>query len=162
MSDYIADASLFCLLHRGRQILEWSTPHNRTRSETRLTTSDCSGDGLFCSTLTLSKAVANETGEYRCFYKSLPIEDGKTSVAVYVFIQGMIFTCNFVGQVFNKKISTFFIVFDSFSHCLPEKVGETVGMLQKCLAHTSFVVFQDNLLTSSFFITSSFWWHHHI
>uniref|UniRef100_A0A673N708 receptor protein-tyrosine kinase n=1 Tax=Sinocyclocheilus rhinocerous TaxID=307959 RepID=A0A673N708_9TELE len=76
---------------RGRQILEWSTPHNRTRSETRLTTTDCSGNGLFCSTLTLSKAVANETGEYRCFYKNLPIEDGKTSISVYVFIQGMIF-----------------------------------------------------------------------
>ncbi|XP_051954755.1 vascular endothelial growth factor receptor 2 isoform X1 [Xyrauchen texanus] len=72
---------------RGRQILEWSTPHNRTRSENRLTTSDCSGDGLFCSTLTLTKAVANETGEYRCFYKNLPIEDGKTSKAVYVFVQ---------------------------------------------------------------------------
>uniref|UniRef100_A0A673N712 receptor protein-tyrosine kinase n=1 Tax=Sinocyclocheilus rhinocerous TaxID=307959 RepID=A0A673N712_9TELE len=72
---------------RGRQILEWSTPHNRTRSETRLTTTDCSGNGLFCSTLTLSKAVANETGEYRCFYKNLPIEDGKTSISVYVFIQ---------------------------------------------------------------------------
>uniref|UniRef100_A0A673NDW4 receptor protein-tyrosine kinase n=1 Tax=Sinocyclocheilus rhinocerous TaxID=307959 RepID=A0A673NDW4_9TELE len=68
-------------------ILEWSTPHNRTRSETRLTTTDCSGNGLFCSTLTLSKAVANETGEYRCFYKNLPIEDGKTSISVYVFIQ---------------------------------------------------------------------------
>lgn len=86
---------LFYLLHRGRQILEWSTPHNRTRSETRLTTTDCSGSGLFCSTLTLSKAVANETGEYRCFYKNLPVEDGKTSVSVYVFIQGMIFTCSF-------------------------------------------------------------------
>uniref|UniRef100_A0A8C2DB01 receptor protein-tyrosine kinase n=1 Tax=Cyprinus carpio TaxID=7962 RepID=A0A8C2DB01_CYPCA len=72
---------------RGRQILEWSTPHNRTRSETRLTTTDCSGNGLFCSTLTLSKAVANETGEYRCFYKNLPVEDGKTSISVYVFIQ---------------------------------------------------------------------------
>ncbi|RXN15192.1 vascular endothelial growth factor receptor 2 isoform X1 [Labeo rohita] len=72
---------------RGRQILEWSTPHNRTRSEKRLTTTDCSGNGLFCSTLTLSKAVANETGEYRCFYKNLPVEDGKTSVSVYVFIQ---------------------------------------------------------------------------
>uniref|UniRef100_A0A8C1C7Q6 receptor protein-tyrosine kinase n=1 Tax=Cyprinus carpio carpio TaxID=630221 RepID=A0A8C1C7Q6_CYPCA len=47
----------------------------------------CSGNGLFCSTLTLSKAVANETGEYRCFYKNLPIEDGKTSTSVYVFIQ---------------------------------------------------------------------------
>uniref|UniRef100_A0A8C1X7W6 receptor protein-tyrosine kinase n=1 Tax=Cyprinus carpio TaxID=7962 RepID=A0A8C1X7W6_CYPCA len=72
---------------RGRQILEWSTPHNRTRSETRLTTTDCSGNGLFCSTLTLSKAVANETGGYRCFYKNLPVEDGKTSISVYVFIQ---------------------------------------------------------------------------
>ncbi|XP_073709188.1 vascular endothelial growth factor receptor 2 [Garra rufa] len=72
---------------RGRQILEWSTPHNRTRSETRLTTTDCSGSGLFCSTLTLSKAIANETGEYRCFYKNLPVEDGKTSVSLYVFIQ---------------------------------------------------------------------------
>ncbi|KAA0708703.1 Vascular endothelial growth factor receptor 2 [Triplophysa tibetana] len=72
---------------RGRQILEWATPHNRTPSETRLTVSDCSGDGLFCSTLTLLKAVANETGEYRCFYKNLPIEDGKTSVGVYVFVQ---------------------------------------------------------------------------
>lgn len=104
LSDYIANTSLFYLLHRGRQILEWSTPHNRTRSETRLTTSDCSGDGLFCSTLTLSKAVANETGEYRCFYKSLPIEDGKTSIAVYVFIQGMIFMCNLVGQEKEKHI----------------------------------------------------------
>ncbi|XP_016115941.1 vascular endothelial growth factor receptor 2-like [Sinocyclocheilus grahami] len=71
----------------GRQILEWSTPHNRTRSETRLIKTDCSGNGLFCSTLTLSKAVANETGEYRCFYKNLPIEDGKTSISLYVFIQ---------------------------------------------------------------------------
>uniref|UniRef100_A0A673NG05 receptor protein-tyrosine kinase n=1 Tax=Sinocyclocheilus rhinocerous TaxID=307959 RepID=A0A673NG05_9TELE len=71
----------------AQKILEWSTPHNRTRSETRLTTTDCSGNGLFCSTLTLSKAVANETGEYRCFYKNLPIEDGKTSISVYVFIQ---------------------------------------------------------------------------
>ncbi|XP_052441858.1 vascular endothelial growth factor receptor 2 isoform X1 [Carassius gibelio] len=72
---------------RGRQILEWSTPYNRTRSETRLSTTDCSGNGLFCSTLMLSKAVANETGLYRCFYKNLPVEDGKTSVSVYVFIQ---------------------------------------------------------------------------
>uniref|UniRef100_A0A8C2DB68 receptor protein-tyrosine kinase n=1 Tax=Cyprinus carpio TaxID=7962 RepID=A0A8C2DB68_CYPCA len=85
--SFLLEHCLFNLLHRGRQILEWSTPHNRTRSETRLTTTDCSGNGLFCSTLTLSKAVANETGEYRCFYKNLPVEDGKTSISVYVFIQ---------------------------------------------------------------------------
>lgn len=117
LSGFIADTSLF-LLHRGRQILEWSTPHNWTRSETRLTTSDCSGDGLFCSTLTLSKAVANETGEYRCFYKSLPIEDGKTSIAVYVFIQGMIFMCNLVGQVFNKKDEHILHSILTFSPCV--------------------------------------------
>uniref|UniRef100_A0A8C1XAM3 receptor protein-tyrosine kinase n=1 Tax=Cyprinus carpio TaxID=7962 RepID=A0A8C1XAM3_CYPCA len=85
--SFLLEHCLFNLLHRGRQILEWSTPHNRTRSETRLTTTDCSGNGLFCSTLTLSKAVANETGGYRCFYKNLPVEDGKTSISVYVFIQ---------------------------------------------------------------------------
>ncbi|XP_051501062.1 vascular endothelial growth factor receptor 2-like isoform X1 [Myxocyprinus asiaticus] len=72
---------------RGRQILDWSLPYNRTHFETRLTISDCSGEGLFCSTLTLTRAVANETGEYRCFYKNLHIEDGKTSKAVYVFVQ---------------------------------------------------------------------------
>lgn len=99
---------LFNLLHRGRQILEWSTPHNRTRSETRLTTTDCSGNGLFCSTLTLSRAVANETGEYRCFYRNLPVEDGKTSISVYVFIQGMICV---IFKVFNKQMNKYFITF---------------------------------------------------
>ncbi|XP_076873231.1 vascular endothelial growth factor receptor 2 [Brachyhypopomus gauderio] len=72
---------------RGRQILEWYTPYNRTGSESRLTVSDCSGHGLFCSTLTLTAAMANETGEYRCSYRNLPVEDGKTSVMVYVFVQ---------------------------------------------------------------------------
>lgn len=141
--EYISDTSLFYLLHRGRQILEWSTPHNRSRSETRLTTSDCSGDGLFCSTLTLSKAVANETGEYRCFYKNLPVEDGKTSIAVYVFIQGMIFVCNLVGQIFNKKMSTFFIVFPfSLSLSSRENGRESGNVTKMCSSRTSFVVFR--------------------
>lgn len=136
--EYISDTSLFYLLHRGRQILEWSTPHNRSRSETRLTTSDCSGDGLFCSTLTLSKAVANETGEYRCFYKSLPIEDGKTSIAVYVFIQGMIFVWNLVGQIF-----TFLTVFPlSLSLSSRENGRESGNVTKMCSTHTSFVVFR--------------------
>lgn len=129
----------FYPLHRGRQILEWSTPHNRTRSETRLTTSDCSGGGLFCSTLTISKAVANETGEYRCFYKSLPIEDGKTSIAVYVFIQGMIFMCNLVGQEKKKQI------FQSVRLFLPlssrECRRESGNVTKMCSPHTFFVVF---------------------
>ncbi|XP_026880254.2 vascular endothelial growth factor receptor 2 isoform X1 [Electrophorus electricus] len=72
---------------RGHQILAWYMPHNRTGSEGRLTVSDCSGHGLFCSTLTLTAAMANETGEYRCSYRDLPVEEGKTSVMVYVFVQ---------------------------------------------------------------------------
>ncbi|KAI4890009.1 hypothetical protein NFI96_010860 [Prochilodus magdalenae] len=72
---------------RGRQILEWYMPHNRTGSESRIIASDCSGDGLFCSTITLTAALANETGEYRCSYRNLAVEDGKTSKTVYVFVQ---------------------------------------------------------------------------
>uniref|UniRef100_A0A4W4GYQ2 receptor protein-tyrosine kinase n=1 Tax=Electrophorus electricus TaxID=8005 RepID=A0A4W4GYQ2_ELEEL len=75
---------------RGHQILAWYMPHNRTGSEGRLTVSDCSGHGLFCSTLTLTAAMANETGEYRCSYRDLPVEEGKTSVMVYVFVQGQL------------------------------------------------------------------------
>uniref|UniRef100_A0AAR2IKJ4 receptor protein-tyrosine kinase n=1 Tax=Pygocentrus nattereri TaxID=42514 RepID=A0AAR2IKJ4_PYGNA len=63
------------LSYRGRQILEW------------LAVTDCSGDGLFCSTITLTAAMANETGEYRCSYKNLAVEDGKTAKTVYVFVQ---------------------------------------------------------------------------
>ncbi|KAL6486117.1 hypothetical protein MHYP_G00055090 [Metynnis hypsauchen] len=72
---------------RGRQILEWYTPHNLSGSENRLTATDCSGDGLFCSTITLTAAMANETGEYRCSYKNLAVDDGKTAKTVYVFVQ---------------------------------------------------------------------------
>uniref|UniRef100_A0AAR2KMC8 receptor protein-tyrosine kinase n=1 Tax=Pygocentrus nattereri TaxID=42514 RepID=A0AAR2KMC8_PYGNA len=72
---------------RGRQILEWYTPHNLIGSENRLAVTDCSGDGLFCSTITLTAAMANETGEYRCSYKNLAVEDGKTAKTVYVFVQ---------------------------------------------------------------------------
>lgn len=145
--SFLLEHCLFNLLHRGRQILEWSTPHNRTRSETRLTTTDCSGNGLFCSTLTLSKAVANETGGYRCFYKNLPVEDGKTSISVYVFIQGMIFICNFFTYVFNKQMNMFFITFQpGLPLSFRESGCERVGILQKCVHRI--------LLLLSFRITS--------
>ncbi|XP_027001975.2 vascular endothelial growth factor receptor 2 [Tachysurus fulvidraco] len=72
---------------RGRQILEWYTPYSRNVTESRIIMSDCSGDGLFCSTITLTGAMGNETGEYRCYYRNLPVEEGKTSVSVYVFVQ---------------------------------------------------------------------------
>ncbi|KAJ8397526.1 hypothetical protein AAFF_G00438020 [Aldrovandia affinis] len=71
----------------GRQHLEWTVPYNHSYNEGRLSLSDCSGSGLFCSALLLTKATANETGEYQCSYRDLPIEDRKTSVAIYVFVQ---------------------------------------------------------------------------
>ncbi|XP_008405687.1 vascular endothelial growth factor receptor 2 isoform X1 [Poecilia reticulata] len=67
---------------RGRQRLVWSTPP----VSARLSTSDCSGSGLFCTTLTITNATVNETGQYRCYYKDLKAEDGKTAAAVYVFV----------------------------------------------------------------------------
>ncbi|XP_072771194.1 vascular endothelial growth factor receptor 2 isoform X2 [Nerophis lumbriciformis] len=67
---------------RGRQYLGWSTPP----TSARLSTSDCSGSGLFCTTLRISNATVNETGQYQCSYRDLQVEDGKTSAAVYVFV----------------------------------------------------------------------------
>ncbi|KAM3876411.1 vascular endothelial growth factor receptor 2 [Diretmus argenteus] len=66
----------------GRQYLKWTTPY----TSSRLSTVDCSGSGLFCTTLRISNATANETGLYRCSYKDLEVEDGKTSAAVHVFV----------------------------------------------------------------------------
>lgn len=67
---------------RGRQYLRWTTPP----TSTRFSTSDCSGSGLFCTRLEIYNATANETGQYRCSYRDLKVEDGKTSVAAYVFV----------------------------------------------------------------------------
>lgn len=69
---------------RGRQYLRWTTPP----TSTRFSTSDCSGSGLFCTTLRISNATVNETGQYQCSYRDLKVEDGKTSVAAYVFVHG--------------------------------------------------------------------------
>uniref|UniRef100_A0A8C4F529 receptor protein-tyrosine kinase n=1 Tax=Dicentrarchus labrax TaxID=13489 RepID=A0A8C4F529_DICLA len=65
-----------------RQYLRWTIPS----TSTRFSTSDCSGSGLFCTTLLISNATVNETGQYQCSYKDLKVEDGKTSAAAYVFV----------------------------------------------------------------------------
>ncbi|XP_060933852.1 vascular endothelial growth factor receptor 2 isoform X1 [Limanda limanda] len=67
---------------RGRQHLRWSTPP----TSTRFSISECSGSGLFCTTLRLSNATVNETGQYQCSYRDMKVEDGKTSAAAYVFV----------------------------------------------------------------------------
>ncbi|XP_078115837.1 vascular endothelial growth factor receptor 2 isoform X2 [Sander vitreus] len=68
---------------RGRQYLRWKTPP----TSSRFSTSDCSGSGLFCTTLRISNATVNETGQYQCSYRDLKVEDGKTSAAAYVFVR---------------------------------------------------------------------------
>uniref|UniRef100_A0A8C6UFV9 receptor protein-tyrosine kinase n=1 Tax=Neogobius melanostomus TaxID=47308 RepID=A0A8C6UFV9_9GOBI len=70
------------LVCRGRQYVKWSTPV----ISTRFSVSDCSGSGLFCSTLLITNATVNETGSYQCSYKDMKAEDGKTSASVYVFV----------------------------------------------------------------------------
>ncbi|XP_041912895.1 vascular endothelial growth factor receptor 2 isoform X1 [Alosa sapidissima] len=72
---------------RSKQLLEWVIPFNQSHVDGRLSFKDCSGAGLFCSTLVLTAATANETGLYRCSFKNQPKEDGKTSASVYVFVQ---------------------------------------------------------------------------
>ncbi|CAJ1059988.1 vascular endothelial growth factor receptor 2 isoform X3 [Xyrichtys novacula] len=67
---------------RGRQYLQWSTPP----ISSHISTSDCSGSGFFCSTLRISNATVNETGQYQCFFKGLRVEEGKTSASAYVFV----------------------------------------------------------------------------
>ncbi|XP_031167526.1 vascular endothelial growth factor receptor 2 isoform X2 [Sander lucioperca] len=68
---------------RGREYLRWKTPP----TSSRFSTSDCSGSGLFCTTLRISNATVNETGQYQCSYRDLKVEDGKTSAAAYVFVR---------------------------------------------------------------------------
>ncbi|CAN9500994.1 unnamed protein product [Ophioblennius macclurei] len=67
---------------RGRQYLRWSTPPTGSR----FSAADCSGSGLFCTTLSIANATVNETGQYQCSYRDLKAEDGKTSAALYVFV----------------------------------------------------------------------------
>lgn len=68
----------------GHQYLKWSSPS----TSGRVSTVDCSGSGLFCSRLVITNATANETGQYRCFFLDLEVEEGKTSASVYVFVHG--------------------------------------------------------------------------
>ncbi|KAM7410380.1 hypothetical protein PAMA_001699 [Pampus argenteus] len=72
----------FELRCRGRQYLRWTTPP----TSTHFSISDCSGSGLFCTSLQISNATVNETGQYQCSYRDLRVEDGKTSASAYVFV----------------------------------------------------------------------------
>uniref|UniRef100_A0A3Q3E344 receptor protein-tyrosine kinase n=1 Tax=Hippocampus comes TaxID=109280 RepID=A0A3Q3E344_HIPCM len=59
------------VFHRGRQYLRWTTPP----TSARFSISDCSGSGLFCTELRITNATVNETGQYRCSYRDLKVEE---------------------------------------------------------------------------------------
>uniref|UniRef100_A0A3B4A5J8 receptor protein-tyrosine kinase n=1 Tax=Periophthalmus magnuspinnatus TaxID=409849 RepID=A0A3B4A5J8_9GOBI len=70
------------LICRGRQYIKWGIP----TIASRFSISDCSGSGLFCSSVLITNATVNETGSYQCSYKDMKVEEGKTSASVYVFV----------------------------------------------------------------------------
>uniref|UniRef100_A0A8C9TKH9 receptor protein-tyrosine kinase n=1 Tax=Scleropages formosus TaxID=113540 RepID=A0A8C9TKH9_SCLFO len=78
---------VWSVCYSGRQHVEWSNPQDRTLEDGRVSIADCSGAGLFCSSLRINKAVANDTGQYRCSYRGMPAEDAKTAASVYVYVQ---------------------------------------------------------------------------
>uniref|UniRef100_A0A672IP95 receptor protein-tyrosine kinase n=1 Tax=Salarias fasciatus TaxID=181472 RepID=A0A672IP95_SALFA len=57
------------------------------------------GSGLFCTTLTITNATVNETGQYQCSYRDLKVEDGKTSVALYIFQRDFCVSCQLTSNI---------------------------------------------------------------
>lgn len=66
----------------GQRPLEWSWPSKQSSAEKRISVTDC-GDGPYCKTLTLSKVIGNDTGDYKCLYR-----DNQAATTIYVYVQG--------------------------------------------------------------------------
>lgn len=58
---------------------------------------DCS-DGPYCKTLTLSKVIGNDTGDYKCLYR-----DNQAATTIYVYVQGK---CSHSSQVSLSLVSS--------------------------------------------------------
>lgn len=67
---------------RGQRPLEWSWPSKQSNAERRISVTECS-DGPYCKTLTLSKVIGNDTGDYKCLYR-----DSQAATTIYVYVQG--------------------------------------------------------------------------
>jgi len=68
----------------------WSLPEALSKDSKRLNVTKyaCGRNGTqFCSTLTLSRTQANDTGRYSCRYPTSPAKKKRESI-VYVFING--------------------------------------------------------------------------
>uniref|UniRef100_A0A452H3Y9 Vascular endothelial growth factor receptor 1 n=1 Tax=Gopherus agassizii TaxID=38772 RepID=A0A452H3Y9_9SAUR len=74
---------------RGEMVHSWSLPEAPSQESKRLKVIKyaCGRNGKqFCSSLTLSRAQANDTGYYRCKYASSSAVKKKTESTVYIFI----------------------------------------------------------------------------
>ncbi|XP_032884792.1 vascular endothelial growth factor receptor 2 isoform X3 [Amblyraja radiata] len=69
---------------RGHGPLEWSWPRNHSSMEHRISLTKCDSENWSCTTLILTKTIANDTGTYRCFHKLSPIH---VAASIYVFVQ---------------------------------------------------------------------------
>uniref|UniRef100_A0A8D0HR86 receptor protein-tyrosine kinase n=1 Tax=Sphenodon punctatus TaxID=8508 RepID=A0A8D0HR86_SPHPU len=65
----------------GQRALEWFWPNNQSTSEERIAVTDCS-DNAYCKMLILRKAISNDTGAYKCFYR-----DSHATSSIYVYVQ---------------------------------------------------------------------------
>ncbi|NP_989583.2 vascular endothelial growth factor receptor 1 precursor [Gallus gallus] len=73
---------------RGEMLHSWSLPEALSKDSKRLNVTKyaCGRNGTqFCSTLTLSRTQANDTGRYSCRYPTSPVKKKRESI-VYVFI----------------------------------------------------------------------------
>uniref|UniRef100_A0A8D0GJJ4 Vascular endothelial growth factor receptor 1 n=1 Tax=Sphenodon punctatus TaxID=8508 RepID=A0A8D0GJJ4_SPHPU len=71
------------------EVIHWSLPETLSKESRRLNVTKyaCGRNGKqFCSTLTLSRTQANDTGYYNCKYPSSSAVKKKTESAVYVFV----------------------------------------------------------------------------
>ncbi|XP_034267204.1 vascular endothelial growth factor receptor 2 [Pantherophis guttatus] len=65
----------------GERALDWLLPNNQTSIENRIVLTECASD-TYCKMLTLTEAIGNDTGSYKCFY-----QDNLASSSIYVYVQ---------------------------------------------------------------------------
>uniref|UniRef100_H3AXI0 Vascular endothelial growth factor receptor 3 n=1 Tax=Latimeria chalumnae TaxID=7897 RepID=H3AXI0_LATCH len=82
---------------RGHRTLKWAWPgsqelteQQQQHSERTVSITDCEStpSGPYCKTITLTRARANDTGYYQCFYSAIDaIIEGTTAASTYVFVK---------------------------------------------------------------------------
>ncbi|XP_043918409.1 vascular endothelial growth factor receptor 2 isoform X1 [Protopterus annectens] len=71
----------------GNQSLEWTWLKDKTVTDSHITVNDCIHQSPFCKMLTLSKAMANDTGSYQCSYQDSESMNNATSASIYIYVE---------------------------------------------------------------------------